>query len=176
MIKLYKKCSKGLEYWEAWENKGVVTLHWGIVGENGDSLTIKLEKGQSAEKVIFSEAGPAKKQGYAPIDDDDHSQIVIQYRLKTWGTKKDLDTRYKVEGVMNESLGWTGLGHCDGGDIGSGTINAFCFVVDVKIAKDVVVTALKKAGLLKDAIIAVQNDDDYKVIWPSDFDGEFSVI
>jgi hypothetical protein len=176
MIKLYKKSSKGLEYWEAWENKGAVTLHWGTVGETGDSLTIKLKKGQRGEKVIATEAEPAKKQGYAPIEDDDHSQIVIQYRLKTWGTIKDLDTRYKIEGVMNECLGWRGLGHCDGGDIGSGTINVFCFVVDAKAAKEVVVAELKKAGLLKGAIIAVQNDEDYTVIWPNNFVGEFSLI
>ena len=39
---------------------------------------------------------------------------------------------------MNETLGWTGLGHCDGGSIGSGTMEACCFVVDFDIAKRVI--------------------------------------
>lgn len=32
--------------------------------------------------------------------------------------------------MLNESLGWTGLGCCDGGSIGSGTMEACCYVVD----------------------------------------------
>jgi hypothetical protein len=44
---------------------------------------------------------------------------------------------------MNETLGWTGLGNCDGGSIGSGTMEVCCFVVDFKIAKRVVEKDLK---------------------------------
>ena len=39
-------------------------------------------------------------------------------------------------------MGWTGLGHCDGGSIGSGAMEACCFVVDFEIAKRVVAAAL----------------------------------
>jgi hypothetical protein len=39
---------------------------------------------------------------------------------------------------MSETLGWTGLGHCDGGSIGSGTMEVCCFVVDFELAKQVV--------------------------------------
>jgi hypothetical protein len=46
------------------------------------------------------------------------------------GSTADLDKRVAVEELMNEGLGWTGLGHCDGGDIGSGTMKIFCYVAD----------------------------------------------
>ena len=39
---------------------------------------------------------------------------------------------------MNETLGWAGLGHCDGGSIGSDTMEVCCFVVDFDIAKSVI--------------------------------------
>jgi len=39
---------------------------------------------------------------------------------------------------MNETLGWTGLGHCDGGSIGSGTMVVCCFVGDFRIAKRII--------------------------------------
>lgn len=39
---------------------------------------------------------------------------------------------------MNETLGWTGLGHCDGGSIGSGTMEICCLVADFEIAKRVI--------------------------------------
>lgn len=41
MIKLYKKIDKKLHYWEIWENdKKSATVHYGIVGEEGESKTI----------------------------------------------------------------------------------------------------------------------------------------
>ena len=39
---------------------------------------------------------------------------------------------------MDEVLGWTGLGHTDGGSIGSGTMEVGCVVVDFEIAKKVI--------------------------------------
>jgi len=39
---------------------------------------------------------------------------------------------------MNETLGWTGLGACDGGSIGSGSMEVCCFVVDFNAAKQVI--------------------------------------
>jgi len=44
---------------------------------------------------------------------------------------------------MNETLGWTGLGNCDGGNIGSGTMEVCCFVVDFELAKKVIEIDLK---------------------------------
>jgi hypothetical protein len=35
---------------------------------------------------------------------------------------------------MNECLGWTGNGSCDGGDIGRGKVNIINYVIDVKKA------------------------------------------
>jgi len=36
---------------------------------------------------------------------------------------------------MNHVTGWLGLGHCDGGSSGSGTMEVFCIVVDFALAK-----------------------------------------
>ncbi|NLE37909.1 MAG: hypothetical protein GX621_07780, partial [Pirellulaceae bacterium] len=63
-----------------------------------------------------------------------------------------------------------------GGDIGSGTINAFSFVVDPYPAKSTIVAALKEHNLLDGAIIAIEHEDDYEVLWPEDFEGEFSIL
>jgi hypothetical protein len=101
---------------------------------------------------------------------------VIQYKIEGHGTTKDLDLRYKVENLMNEGLGWTGLGHCDGGDIGSGTINVFCFVVDVALGGQVIVRELEENELLEHATIALSTEAGDKVLWPKDFVGEFSLL
>jgi hypothetical protein len=39
---------------------------------------------------------------------------------------------------MDETLGWTGLGACDGGSIGGGTMEVCNFVVDFDVAKRVI--------------------------------------
>lgn len=44
---------------------------------------------------------------------------------------------------MDETLGWTGLGHCDGGSIGSGTMEVAVVVVDVDLAKRVIAADLR---------------------------------
>ena len=44
---------------------------------------------------------------------------------------------------MNETLGWTGLGHTDGGSIGSGSMEVGCIVVDFDVAKKVIIEDLK---------------------------------
>ena len=69
--------------------------------------------------------------------------MLIEYPVDGMGTTKDLDKRHKLEERMNETLGWTGLGNCDGGSMGSGTMEVCCFVVDFKIAKRVIEEDLK---------------------------------
>jgi hypothetical protein len=60
-----------------------------------------------------------------------------------FGTEQDLDKRHRLEGKLDRILGWTGLGHTDGGSIGSGTMEAGCVVVDFEIAKKVIEENLK---------------------------------
>jgi hypothetical protein len=48
---------------------------------------------------------------------------------------------------MNDILGWTGLGACDGGSIGSGTMEVCCFVVDFEVANRVIREALGDTDL-----------------------------
>ena len=54
------------------------------------------------------------------------------------GSKHDVEKRTRLQDRMNETLGWTGLGHCDGGSIGSGTMEVCCFVIDFETAKTVI--------------------------------------
>ena len=60
-----------------------------------------------------------------------------------WGHRRTLKKRHRLEERMNETLGWSGLGACDGGSIGSGTMEVCNFVVDFETAKAVVVKDLE---------------------------------
>lgn len=139
MLKLYKLTENKKEYWETWDNgKGSHTIHWGVLGTKGSSKTIKASPSQSIEETIQKEIDNLINQGYVTIELENHYTLLIEYLIKGMGTKEDLEKRHKLEARMNETLGWTGLGACDGGSIGSNTMEVYNFVVDFKIAKKVI--------------------------------------
>jgi len=180
MLKLYRTTDGVAEYWEAWEDtRTKVIVHWGTLGEKGESRRATVRAGDSSSNLIEREAEPMRKVGFKHIKVEHMAQVVIQYKIDGMGSKKDLDKAQVIEGLMNECLGWTGLGHCDGHDIGSGTLNVFCDVVDGPASEQIVVDCLKENRQLEGAVIARRErvgDETYIVFWPKDFVGEFDLI
>jgi hypothetical protein len=142
MLKLYKNIDGILHYWETWDrdNKTGV-IHWGIVGERGQSEEIKSDLLKSFKVKIQKLVDQKIKEGFEEIED--LYTLLIEYSIDGNGLPQDVDKRHKLEKRMNELLGWTGLGNCDGGSIGSGTMESCCFVVDFEIAKRVIEQDLK---------------------------------
>jgi hypothetical protein len=176
MLKLYRKSNGVMEYWEAWYSSAEITIHWGQLGKTGRSRELPFEVGVNPDETIKREAKSIRASGFKPLKRGELHQVVIQYKLEGNGRTGDLDKRAEVEELMNECLGWTGLGHCDGGDIGSGEMNIFCFVADTDIAERVIVRELKSKSCLEGALIAERTGNKYKVLWPHDFEGKFSVV
>jgi hypothetical protein len=144
MLKLYKRIKRVLHYHEAWADRSMITTHWGKVGERGETAVHKRNKkrrkGEDLERILSKPLS----EDYKPIDVDDHAALLIEYTIDVWGSAADLNKRHALEDLMNETLGWTGLGHCDGGSIGSGSMEVCCLVVDFKTAKRVIKEDLKK--------------------------------
>jgi predicted DNA-binding WGR domain protein len=172
MLKLYK-AGDITHYWEAWCTTAEVTIHWGVVGENGETREIQFRPGENPNSIIEREAKQPKAEGYRKIQNSTLSRLIIQYRIEGLGKASDLDKRIKIEQLMNECLGWRGLGHCDGGDLGSGTMNIFCFVVDAKKAVPHILDELKTNGLVDGAVLAV--GPKAQVVWPENFKGDLSI-
>jgi hypothetical protein len=139
VLKLYRFAEAKKEYWETWEDaSGSHTIHWGEVGTHGESKDLRSTLFAKAEKVIQKEIDVLVKLGFRPIDLDDHHTLLIEYAVNDMGTPDDLGKRHRLEERMNEILGWTGLGMCDGGSIGSGSMEVCCYVVDFDVAKRVI--------------------------------------
>jgi hypothetical protein len=177
MLKLYKTVRGRVRYWEAWQRNTKLVVHTGLLGHWGRQDRMAIKRGESEEAAIERYSQAPLAEGYARIADDAHKMLVVQYRVEGWGSVADLDVRNEVEDILNESLGWTGNGHCDGGDIGSGTINLFCLVVDPVLAVKAVVRDLKKGKRLEGALIAVSPTADVevkmKVVWPKGHRGPY---
>ena len=138
MNKFYKRVNGVLHYHEAWATGGKVIEHWGVAGERGETATHKISKKTDAEAAVAEVLKDAVAEGYISVDGIGETTLLIEYSVDGFGTPNDLKKRHDLEDRMNETLGWTGLGHCDGGSIGSGTMEVCCFVADFDVAKRVI--------------------------------------
>jgi hypothetical protein len=139
LLKLYRFVDGKKEYWETWENgDGSHTIHWGELGTRGESKRVKSSLFSKAEKILQSEVKNLYEQGFRPIDNDEHRTLLIEYAVDGMGDARDVEKRHRLEERMNEALGWTGLGACDGGSIGSGSMEVCSIVVDIEVAKAVI--------------------------------------
>ncbi|MED5374747.1 MAG: hypothetical protein VX899_27255 [Myxococcota bacterium] len=136
MLKLYKRDEQGLLYHEAWFHDGEIHEHRGRVGDIGESREHPCSG--DPEQAIRELLAPVMEAGFAPWDEDEMWTLQLTAKLEGWGSTEDLQLRIDLEAALNERLGWTGLGHCDGGDMGSGEMSVFCFVVDGPLAKALV--------------------------------------
>jgi predicted DNA-binding WGR domain protein len=139
VIKLYKRNrTGGCEYHEAWVSGGAVVEHWGRLGTRGESKHHHVDASSDETASLESVLAAARARGFEEIDDDDHHVLLVEYVVDGMGSSRDLEKRHALESRLSELLGWTGLGHCDGGSIGSGTMEACCFVVDFALARDLI--------------------------------------
>lgn len=144
VIKLYKEIENRLQYWETWDKDSETRIiHWGEVGTNGETREIKSELKTNYSNKIRKEIELKNSEGYFEFNKDNYVYLEIEYRIRGFGTKEDLDKRRRLGSKMDEVLSWTGLGHVDGGSIGDDTMEVGCEVVDYEIAKRIVEEALK---------------------------------
>ena len=175
MTKLYRRTADGLEYWEHWTNDGVTTVHTGRVGERGD---VERFEDKDAFAAFFARTMPELLQsGFRGIPEDEHASILVQWPPDTVPEALDeIEALWdNVEHLVNEELGWTGLGHCSGVDYSS-ELTAMAEAVDADLAVKVLADALAHSDLPGGALIAVRvSDDDNErdeIRWPPDRHGE----
>ena len=138
MFKLYRRDGADLVYREAWSDGDSIVEHWGTCGERGSSLRHDAVDDASKRSVLASLRATAEQDGYQVIAIADHGTIVAQRPTVEARWEADLELRYKLQEALDQALGWTGLGYCDGGSTGGGLMEVFCYVVDINTALTVV--------------------------------------
>ncbi len=152
-IKFYKRDEQGLQYREAWIDGENVVEHFGRYGETGSTLQHAAPTPHLQREAMFAIAATARADGFEPIPDERLVGLLVSTQITGSGTRDDLRRRHALEDYLNELTGWRGLGHCDGGSIGSGSMEAFCLVVDYEIAAAVIERELA-ASPFKDFIVS----------------------
>lgn len=135
-MRLYRRLGDGaLAYHEAWRTASGITEHWGIVGDRGETHQ------HPAEATIEGVLERSLKGGFAEATKEHF--VLIEYKIDGMGEEAELKKRFALQERMDDVLGWTGLGYCDGGSTGSDTMEVAVVVVDVEIAKRVIAADLK---------------------------------
>lgn len=143
------RAQAALHYLEGWTDKGSFVTHRGKVGTVGTTTRRAIQRAKRPTSPSLAEhvAGlraRADELGYREFGADEHALVVLQVWTHTDDLSHDDDARLLpglIDG-LDEYLGWRGVGHCDGNDIGGvrpdgvagGTVvNVFCPVVDAEI-------------------------------------------
>lgn len=168
MIKMIKQLDDEIVYWEVWRDGKTLVIHYGTVGNTGETVKKKLALSQKAKKVMDELANEKANEGYDYLDEDELFELVVQYPCEENQMDAVLEKRHHVEELMNECLGWTGNGACDGGDIGSGTANIFNYVVDIEKATKTILNELKNNNLLEEVRMAYfhPEEENYIALYP----------
>ena len=161
MLKLYSRADGVLSYWETWDkNDKTGIVHWGTVGETGQNKEVTSSLLKTFRSKIQNEISQKQNEGFEEVDLDDHAILLIEFKVEGMGTAQDIEKRTRLQKVMDSLLGWTGLGYCDGGSIGSGTMEVCCYVIDFDIAKTVVEQKLKDSEFADYIRIYNENEEE----------------
>ncbi len=167
LLKLYKKEGDRLRYWEAWVHEGVLTTHWGFVGEVGEQKDVPLPPEEDPDFAIADVAGPLIEEGYDEVEPDSLSTLIVQYPIEGKGTGHDVEKRVAVEELLTDALGWTGNGEVEGGELREGHLRVYCLVMDEKAGVYTVLEALDSEDLADDvSVLVARGDEEPRVAWP----------
>jgi len=91
-IKLYKKSDANVLYWETWniDDKNAI-IHWGRLGSMGDHEKISTPLHSEFKDKINTLIDSKINEGYTEIPIEKQFTVAITFKLKTWGSPKNLD-------------------------------------------------------------------------------------
>ncbi|WP_420114959.1 hypothetical protein [Pseudactinotalea sp.] len=186
MIKTYRRDDAGaLHYREAWTERSGVRIHEGKVGSKGKNRFTSARSRTwptypTATEIMRTYTEEAAAEGFHPVDGDAHGWVVLQVWLASPDLSDPEDSRLFDEGqeALDEYLGWRGVGHYDGNDIGASTnpdesgtvLNLFCKVVDTALGVKVVRGFAREFGVTGRHLVASREpseDSPYVLAWAS---------
>jgi hypothetical protein len=157
MKKLYRIDKDKLWYAEYWiSDLSKVVFHTGKVGNKGILEEFNFFDFHEDEKKLndFFE-NRFRKEGFREFDDNNLYWLVVQFKMKSLkGNARDHWLKDKVTDYLNNELGWKGLGHVNGFDMGKTiadpkkfVLNIFCIVVNEELGVNAIKSCLREYRL-----------------------------
>lgn len=186
LIKTYRRDDDGvLHYLEAWADRGSFVTRRGKAGTKGSNVRRAIRDRTFATSPTLKEHSAAfheraANEGYREVPIEEHAWVVLQVWTHTADLSHPDDTRVHAEAmdVLDEHLGWQGVGHCDGTDLGGkppegsgadGTVlNLFCRVIDARLGVAAVRRVARQLKLTQRYVIGVRDpgeDAEYELAY-----------
>lgn len=147
LFKLYKRDGDVWSYYEVWiDDADIVTVHEGRCGESGTAETFAQSDRASGLAYVKAKVAEGRKREFRPVPESRQPTLVVDLLVTEDDPDALLDRRHALEGLLDQELGWLGLGHCDGGDIGAEGASVFCPVVSYALAATAVRNLLDRSG------------------------------
>ncbi len=168
MIQLTKRNGSDTFYKTIYTEGRVIVQHQGIVGAwvKEDVNEIRVSRFKRLGRQILQLVEGLERQGYRELQETDYTELVVQFRYDAGQDEEALERRHMMEEMIDEGLLHTGNGSCEGGDIGSGTMNIYYHVVDVEAAVALIFEGMKEHDVRGVPKIAVQSAESYIVLYP----------
>jgi hypothetical protein len=169
--KLYRRSGDRVEYWESWvEEGGDAVIHHGVLGERG-TVERFADRGEYVERVAAT-VRELHAEGFANIPEEEHAELLVQIPPEAIPDPDAVEPLWdRLELWVDETLGWTGLGHCTGVDYSS-EMTAMALAVDADLAVRVLADSFPESGLPDATIVGVREEDGDVVRWPPERAGE----
>ena len=147
--------------------------------ENYNTLQKITNKKIVSESEIDSIKSSLKNKGYRDGFDNIGKVIFVQMQPKNENDLEVLDLRHSMEEKIHEKLNSNGLGEWIAGDLGPGGANMLFKVTEWKKSIPMIMNILNQEGLLKNSLImkrlnTAEDDWNYEIIYPIDYDGVFN--
>ena len=147
--------------------------------ENSNTLQKITNKQIISASAIDSIRSNLKNKGYREQFDQLDKVIFVQIQPKNENDLHVLDLRHSVEDKIDQILSDNELGHWIAGDLGPGGANMLFEVTNWDKAIPKIMKVLNQEGILSQTLITkrlntAEDDWNYEVIYPIDFNGAFN--
>ena len=142
MYKVIKRTEDEFLYHEVWEEEGMIVEHFGELGDPGERRIHPIPPDSDEDQIMESILRPLVTKGFKEAEDEELVRVHVAQARTGRGDDADLEKRHELEDQLDDLLGETGLGHCDGGEFSEERVVAFCFVINAAIAGEVIGNSL----------------------------------
>lgn len=201
MFTLYLQDDDGLHYAECWlsqegeeyEEEYKVHLHKGDVGDLGMHQKLDCASLEDYQQIAAEFYQDFASLGYEPWPEEAMQWVVVQFPVHAMDmgdfnpTQEDLELRDAAYHILNETLGWYGLGHVDGWEMGRSVdsadgretyvLNLYGCVVDAEGSVGIIIQALEKQLDCSRMKIATRqaSEEAYGLVYAADCSNTFSL-
>ena len=147
--------------------------------ENYNTLQKITNKKIVSESEVDSIKSLFNNRGYRESFDNIGKVIFVQMQPKNENDLDVLDLRHSIEDKIHEKLNSNGVGEWIAGDLGPGGANMLFKVTEWKKSIQLIMDILNQENLLDKSLImkrlnTAEDDWNYEIIYPIDYDGIFN--